>query len=104
MCVDSKGDINKPVDLWQCHQQGGNQVTSQTDTRREFHIDGVLDSGRTNCPRHNFSTCFGGFFRIYNIPYFFPRQKTRNVLFEFCVKRRNIIHNLQLEYNSVRSQ
>jgi len=26
MCVDSKGDANKPVNLWQCHQQGGNQV------------------------------------------------------------------------------
>lgn len=26
MCVDSKGDSNKPIDVWQCHQQGGNQV------------------------------------------------------------------------------
>ncbi|XP_025410647.1 putative polypeptide N-acetylgalactosaminyltransferase 9 isoform X2 [Sipha flava] len=25
MCVDSKGDTNTPVDLWECHQQGGNQ-------------------------------------------------------------------------------
>jgi hypothetical protein len=30
MCVDSKGDTNTPVDLWECHQQGGNQVKSHT--------------------------------------------------------------------------
>lgn len=28
MCVDSKGDTDMPVNLWQCHQQGGNQVKS----------------------------------------------------------------------------
>lgn len=32
MCVDSKGDANKPVDLWQCHQQGGNQVKTKSHT------------------------------------------------------------------------
>lgn len=32
MCVDSKGDANKPVNLWQCHQQGGNQVKKKPYT------------------------------------------------------------------------
>lgn len=42
MCVDSKGDANTPVNLWECHQQGGNQVKSLTNVLFELYNCGLV--------------------------------------------------------------